>query len=107
AFAQETDAQARTYAAGALVILSDSTRESDAWNWLLESLDQTGPTGTQDPIAISEYWERPWGAAYMLAKLKGRANAACGRLSHLRQKEDAPGWVRERLTLTLQELGCQ
>ncbi len=101
AFATEKDIQVRTYLAGGILVLSGIDKNSEAWNWIVDSLATGIPPSKFSTEASTEYWERRWGASYMLGKLRYSASLAIPLLERLVHDEATPEWVKRRVKTDL------
>lgn len=96
-FAIEEDIQVRTYLAGALLMVAGVDTNSEAWKWIVNSLSPGASTSDSYTDEFYEYWERRWGASYMLGKLGPRASQAVPFLDRVIRHKATPNWVKSQI----------
>jgi hypothetical protein len=108
AFRQESDEEVKTYIAGSLARLTTPRFDAAAWTWLLASLKpatSAAPaltnwlSSSQDP-----FWERRWGAAYVMASMGGAARPALPALKRLANDAATPIWVKNKVKVAIQKI---
>ena len=104
-FAAESDVQAKTYLAGALVRLSSPGAQANAWDWLLDSLKAFPPEPPAEREARDLFWERRWGAVAMVRHVHEKDETVLPLLKALESNPRTPGWVIEQqVSDALQEI---
>jgi hypothetical protein len=107
AFRMESDEEVKTYLAGSLARLTAPHFDSAPWTWLLESLEPAAK-GSSSPVdwlsPHSPFWERRWGAAYVLQDMGATARPALPALKRLSDDGATPSWVKNKVKVAIQKI---